>query len=280
MLQFDGTLRYTSPGEMPAGIVHDIFDQVIARIASQADPQTIYELFKARFAEAAGRTYNSSSNASWARSDLRDEMLRAADNAALFVDSLHSGLTDIERRHPDIGLPPWTVVNNILAPSRYVIDLPNLVIGVTTSPITVPESLPSLDAQANERVQHSLTESQNLLNSGRYRLAVQEILWLLETVSTAFEGSEHDDGTVTGKYFNRIVGDLKRFNRGRVLGEVMVWMEKLHGYLSSPSGGGVRHGAVLNDAYEMSEGEARLFCDLTRSYISYLLHEHQRLGPR
>jgi hypothetical protein len=83
---------------------------------------------------------------------------------------------------------------------------------------------------------------------------------------------------VTGKYFNRIIGDLKRFNRGRVLSEVISWMEKVHGYLSSPSGGGVRHGAVLSDSYELTEGEARLFCDLTRSYLSYLLHEHQRLG--
>jgi hypothetical protein len=104
---------------------------------------------------------------------------------------------------------------------------------------------------------------------------------LLETVSTAFEGSEHEDGTVTGKYFNRIIGDLKRFNRGRVLSEVISWMEKVHGYLSSPSGGGVRHGAVLSDSYELTEGEARLFCDLTRSYLTYLLHvTHQRLGLR
>ena len=88
------------------------------------------------------------------------------------------------------------------------------------------------------------------------------------------------DGTVQGKYFNRIIGDLKKFNRGRMLGQVASWMETLHGYLSAPGGGGVRHGTVLNDAYELSDVEARLICDLARSYISYLLNEHHRLGLR
>ncbi|MCY1549928.1 hypothetical protein D9M68_861340 [compost metagenome] len=54
-------------------------------------------------------------------------------------------------------------------------------------------------------------------------------------------------------------------------------MTNLYGYLSSPSGGGIRHGAMLNANLELNEGEARLYCDLTRSYIAYLLHEHARL---
>lgn len=279
MLKFDGALRYASPGKMPSEVVQAIFDLIVSRVASQAEnSKTVYELFKRRFCEAAGSQYTSSSSPSWARSDLDDAMQYAAENAALFVDSLHSALADLEQVQPSISLPPWHVINALLAPSGYAIDPPNLVIGTIILPVPVPESVASLDAQANDRIQRSLTESQNLLNGGRYRLAVQEILWLLETVSTAFADSEHDDGTVTGKYFNRIVGDLKRLHNGRVLGQVVGWMATLHGYLSSPSGGGVRHGAVLSDTYELDEGEARLFCDLTRSYISYLLYEHQRLG--
>ena len=186
-------------------------------------------------------------------------------------------MCDVARLHPHIGLPPWRYVNNVLAPSGYAIDPPRLLVGAIASPIPVPQNVPSLDVQANELIQCSLAQSEDLLNSGRFRQAVQEILWLLETISTAFEGSTHGEGTVQGKYFNRIIGDLKKFNRGRMLGQVASWMETLHGYLSAPGGGGVRHGTVLNDAYELSEGEARLVCDLTRSYISYLLHEHQRL---
>lgn len=280
MLQFNSAWRYSSPGEIPPEVVDDVFTQIIGRIATQADPQSLYELFKRRFAQASGRSSNRSSNESWAESDLRSYMRHAAENAALFVEALYDAMCDIEQQNLSIGLPPWPYVNSVLAPSGYAIDPPDLVIGTVASPIAVPENVPSLDAQANELIQRSLAESEDLLNNGRYRPAVQEILWLLETVSTVFEGTEHEDGTVTGKYFSRIVGELKRFNRGRMFGEVVVWMEKMYGYLSSPGGGGVRHGTVLNESCDLSEGEARLICDLTRSYIAYLLHEYQRLDTR
>ncbi|MEQ5844285.1 MULTISPECIES: hypothetical protein [Paraburkholderia] len=280
MLQFDATWRFQSPGSMSQDIVDDIFTQILTKVAAQGDRKMFYEAFKRRFAQSAGRTANTSSSESWAESDLRDYMRHAAGNAATFVDGVHDCLLDAERIQPGVGIPNWNYVNSLLAPSGYAIDPPNLVIGNPVQTINVISNVESLDAQARETIQASLTESENLLSSGKHRLAVQEILWLLETVSTAFEGTEHADGTVTGKYFNRIVGDLKRYNKGRVLSEVASWMEKLHGYLSSPTGGGVRHGAVLGDTYGISEGEARLFCDLTRSYMSYLLHEYDRLARR
>jgi hypothetical protein len=280
MLQFDSALRYSSPGEFPSDLLDDVFSVIIARLVSQADPQTVYELFKRRFAQASGRTATRSSNESWAESDLRSYMRYAAHNAPLFVEALHDAMSDLARLHPEIGQPPWVYVNSVLAPSGYAIDPPRLIVDTMASAVSVPQNVPSLDAQANELIQRSLAQSEDLLNSGRSRQAVQEILWLLETISTAFEGSSHGDGTVQGKYFNRIIGDLKKFNRGRMLGQVASWMETLHGYLSAPGGGGVRHGTVLNDAYELSDVEARLICDLARSYISYLLNEHHRLGLR
>ncbi len=57
-------------------------------------------------------------------------------------------------------------------------------------------------------------------------------------------------------------------------------MENLHGFLSSRTGGAIRHGGVLSDTFELSEGDARLLCDLTRSYLSYLLHQYEQLGLR
>ncbi|WP_186071738.1 hypothetical protein [Burkholderia gladioli] len=280
MLQFDRALRWASPGEMPGNIVEDLFTEIVMRIVAQGDAQNILELFKRRFAQASGRTTSRSSSVSWAESDLRSYMDHASNNAPLFVEALHDGMADVERLHPHVGLPPWQYVNRILAPSGYAIEPPNLIVGVVGSAVAVPENIPSLDAQANELIQRSLAQSEDLLNGGLYRQAVQEILWLLETISTAFEGSTHGESTVQGKYFNHIISELKSFNRGRMLGQVATWMQNLHGYLSSPGGGGVRHGTVLNDAYDLSEGEARLVCDLTRSYISYLLNEHQRLGMR
>jgi hypothetical protein len=108
---------------------------------------------------------------------------------------------------------------------------------------------------------------------------VSELLWLLETVTTAFKGLEFDDGTVKGKYFNPIVSDLKRYG-GDKFRQVLRWIESLHGYLSSPTGGGIRHGTDLSGDLVIDPNDARLYCNLISSYIGYLLAEHERLRGR
>lgn len=50
----------------------------------------------------------------------------------------------------------------------------------------------------------------------------------------------------------------------------------LHGYLSSPTGGGVRHGTDLKEGIAIQPHEARLYCNLARSYLSFLLEEHDQ----
>jgi hypothetical protein len=43
------------------------------------------------------------------------------------------------------------------------------------------------------------------------------------------------------------------------LNQVLGWMTALHGYLSSPTGGGVRHGLDLNDsALSLPSGAGKL----------------------
>jgi hypothetical protein len=61
---------------------------------------------------------------------------------------------------------------------------------------------------------------------------------------------------------------------------VLDWVTALHGYLSSPTGGGVRHGTNIKAASDLDANEARLFCNLIRSYIAFLLAEHDRLSSR
>ena len=99
---------------------------------------------------------------------------------------------------------------------------------------------------------------------------------MLETIATAFRGLDTDTGTVQGKYFNKIVADLKVQNKGTHLHQVLSWIMTLHGYLSSPTGGGIRHGADVAELQSLQLHEARLFCDLIRSYVSFLLDEHTR----
>jgi len=160
----------------------------------------------------------------------------------------------------------------------YQIQPPDLVSQNPQEAIEVPQEPPSLDQQAQEIIQQSLKQSEQLLSEGRDRQAVQEILWLLETVSTAFQGLDVESGTVQGKYFNKIADDLRKHHKGKILDQVLVWVTTLHGYLSSPTGGGIRHGTDLRTGIVIQPNEARLFCNLIRSYISYLMAEHARLS--
>ena len=100
----------------------------------------------------------------------------------------------------------------------------------------------------------------------------------METISTAFQGLDIGSATVQGKYFNKIADDLRKHHRGKALEQVLNWVTTLHGYLSSPTGGGIRHGIDLKAGVATQQHEARLFCNLIRSYISFLIAEHERLS--
>jgi hypothetical protein len=116
-----------------------------------------------------------------------------------------------------------------------------------------------------------------MLNEKQGRRAVQEILWLLETIATAFRDISTDEATVQGRYFARIVREMKARGRGKAQEQILNWMMALHGYLSSPTGGGVRHGLDLQSGIAVQPHEARLYCNLIRSYITYMIEEHERL---
>lgn len=97
-------------------------------------------------------------------------------------------------------------------------------------------------------------------------------------MSTAFKGLSTGEGTVGGKYFNKIVGELRKNHKWQTLDQVISWLTALYGYLSSPTGGGIRHGTDLKAGTSIQPHEARLFCNLIRSYITFLLTEHERLS--
>jgi hypothetical protein len=277
MLKFNGGWRFDSPGPIPNGVVWD-FSELIGKIAAQGDQQPILEHFKQYFAGAAGTASGWSSSASWAQTDLDNYMRQAAENAPLFIEAFYDACGTVEK---DIAVPDVSVMNRVLAKhkSGYEIQPPDL-FGTDNlvTAIAVEEKPTSLDEQAMEIIQQSLSQSEKFLSEGHGRQAVQEVLWLLETVSTAFQGLETDSGTIQGKYFNKIVEDLRRRKQGTTLDQILDWVTKLHGYLSSPTGGGIRHGAHLKAGIATSPGEARLFCNLIRSYISFLLAEHERLS--
>jgi hypothetical protein len=163
--------------------------------------------------------------------------------------------------------------------SGWEIQPPNLILH-DWEPGSVPikEPVESLDQQARELIQKSLSKSEALLANGDYRQAVQESLWLLETVTTTFQGLETDHATIAGNYFNKIVGDLRRHHKGKTLDQVLTWMMALHGVPLFADGWANTARRRLSGDVKIDRNEARLFLNLIRSYIDFLIFEHNRLS--
>ena len=261
---------YGSPGGLDGPVV-GAFDDLIRDIAGQGNGWSIIELFKHKFNPGCG----TSSSESWATSDLDRAMTTAVGNGPKFIAAFWAGCEEVGRQYPDIMLPDAGVLNRILANHGvpYEVRFPNLIARdpQATVPVEAPEK--TIDERARDLIHRSLDQAERFLVEQHPRPAVQEILWLLETVSTAFQGLDSGTGTVEGKYFNEIVSDLRKHNSGTALREILGWTSKLHGFLSSPSGGGVRHGTQLAAGVSPSLAQAHLYCNLTRSYINYLLAE-------
>jgi hypothetical protein len=258
------------------------FADFISRIIAQGSRQALLEHFKGYFAGAAGVPHYISSSMSWAQSDLQQLMGQAAANAPLFIEAFYNACEDLRARNPEMGLPDVRRLNRILAENEagYKIQSPNLIATHLYGHIAVPEQATSLIAQAQEIINGSLQLSDRLLAEGSNRQAVQEVLWLLETVTTAFRGISTDDVTIQGSYFNKIIVDLKAMDRGKSFDQILGWMMTLLGYLSAPKGGGIRHGIDLKEGVAVQASEARLYCNLIKSYITFLITEHGRLTGR
>jgi hypothetical protein len=283
MLNFNPAWRFTSPGAIADGVRGEFFAFIKKVAAQHPNRQYIIERYKSSFADAASRPLYTSSSLSWAESDLNDHMNSAAENAALFIEAFYDAGDSIIRADPEFVVPDVSSINQVLAKygAGYELQPPDLISrNPQTTTIRVQNQPPSLDEQAHDIIQRSLKQAEEYLVLGHGRQAVQEILWLLETVATAFQGLEVGQATVQGKYFNKIAEDLRRHHKGKTVEHVINWMTTLHGYLSSPTGGGVRHGATLKGEVVMLPHEARLFCNLIRSYLSFMLDEHERLSKR
>ncbi len=277
MLEFDKRWRFDSPGPVDPVIVQG-FRELIDRISGQASRKMVLEHFKSYFAIAAGSSPYTSSDESWASSDLDMRMEEASVNAPVFIEAFHEACEELCHKHPKMAVPDIGRINRVLteAGADYQIAPPKLISTRAHIPISVPAAPPSLDEQARTLIKQALDASDRALSEGNGRQAVQEVLWLLETISTAFRNSEILDGSIQGRYFNKIIGELRQRGRGHQE-QILSWMMTLHGYLSSPTGGGVRHGVDLENGLALQINESRLYCNLIRSYLTFLISEHERI---
>jgi len=270
LLNFDKSWRFNSPGSIPQGVVRDFYE-LIEKIAVQDDVWRAVEQCKSRFG-GNGR----SSNPDWAWTDLSRCMDYSAENAPVFIEAFWNCCEDLEK--DGLGVPDVHIINGILAKhdAGYEIQPPELIATRAYTPITVPRQAPSLDEQARVLIDECLAASERLLDVGQGRRAVQEILFLLESITTAFRGMGEDPVTIQGKYFGPIINEMRKRERGKAQESILTWMTTLHGYLSSPTGGGIRHGTDLKEGIAIQPHEARLYCNLARSYLTFLLEEHDQ----
>jgi hypothetical protein len=255
------------------------FNALIEKIASQGNRWKILEIFKGTFAGVIGSVHVKSSSEGWASSDLQSYMTEASANPPVFIWALLEGLEAVQSEfHYEV--PNSVFINQLCARQQIPVAVIDDEIRLTTaSPPSIPVPQPpiSLREEAGQLLSESVNRSEQLLNENHGREAVQEILWVLESLSTGFRGINSDAGQVKGKYFNRIVQELKQANIGTTLQQALEWCEQLHGYLSSPTGGAIRHGIDIKEGNPISTDEARFFCNLIRSYVGFLQSEHNRI---
>ena len=288
-LNFPGVWRFTLPSSntsITTTIPTEALNQFVAliqRTASQGDLQDTLELFKSYFCAANGSSHVHSSDSSWAYTDLVSEMESASTCPPLFLEAIYDACECIRSRGGNWFAPDVTMLNEVCREHNIAYELrpPDLVLLDPGTTIIQVEERPSTIAEIGlNTLNDSLHRAEELLRQGRGREAVQESLWLLETIATAFRSLDTRTGTIQGKYFNTIVRELRQATTGTSLERVLEWANSLHGYLSSPTGGGVRHGIDLRVGLPLSINEAKLFCNLIRSYSSFLLSEHERLAGK
>jgi hypothetical protein len=270
--------RFATADDLPI-IPSETVDEFLILInkVGGGDRWDTLETFKESFRKAVGSAYSSirSSSESWAETDLEAAMKDAAHNAPMFLEAFFDACETLKETGCEV--PGFRVINTLCVKNKipFRLDPPNLIDLRIASSHSIPATStpPSLAETAHELLQKSLNRSEELLAENRPREAVQELLWLLESISTTFKGDDAAE-----KYFNTIVRQLKKAHPGTHLSKIIEWTTILHGYLSSPTGGGIRHGMDLDKGRPLTQNDARLFCNLIRSYLFYLVGEHERLN--
>ena len=273
---------FKSPGPASEALKVELYQhllRVVAQVQDRPSAWTLLEMLKEPFSISAGRLHGRSSTISFAREDLEREMGHSAANAPLFIKTFVDACERLQATHGDLYWPDMELINEILHEHEPGYVIADKTIRARGAGAVVPEPVapPSLDERARELIYKTIADARRMLSTpGEERRAVAEMLWLLETFTTAFNGEE--PGEELGKFFNKIIDALRLQQKDTPFDQIMGWMKNLHGYLSAPSGGGVRHGMNILKPKEIGPAEARLYVNLIMSYLDYLMAEYDRFA--
>ena len=110
-LKFDSSWRFGGglQGAVPNALINEV-SSLIGKIAAQSQTtQDVLELFKARFASAAGSGSSWSSSVDWAWSDLESTMRDAAANAPMFIEAFYDGCQSVGQK--GLAVPDAALLN-------------------------------------------------------------------------------------------------------------------------------------------------------------------------
>lgn len=230
-LKYPSSWRFSRSKDV---IIHDSatseFFNLIGKIAAQGDRWWFLERFKGFFANAAGSTSNQSSSESWAETDLQSYMRELATNPPLFLEAFYDACQSFQNTQYEV--PDVKLINDICHEYNigYQIIPPDLKkLDTNQEVIPVPDTLPTLAESSVQLLQESLNRAEQLLSEKRPREAVQEMLWVLESITTAFKGVPLASGIVKGKYFNDITKELRKGYQGTTLERMLDWAWHLPG---------------------------------------------------
>lgn len=286
-LNFDIAWELTAPpdgsyinSKIPSEAVERFF-LVLTRSANRTpDAEEVFFIIRSEFNEASGVPVYRSSSMKFAPGDAKEAMDRAAENAPIFISAFYGTCQKIEEQFGSKAAPSVAVMNRLLEIHHigYVIDPPSLLLREQVEVVPVPST--TVLEQAQARFRESIERSRVLLEEDKGDEAVSQIWWLLESIVLSFAGSMLNGQEITGTYFNEVAKALKRAaGDGAAMGTVARWLEALQSYLSGPGEAGIRHGRHLHLG-GLKKHEAELLCNLTRSYIAYLLAEYELLTTR
>jgi len=237
------------------------------------------EHMKHSISATSGRGYSPSSSESWAETDLRRLLEGLKDEPPVLIEGIVTGCRSITDSEGRSILDDPTPINRIMEKfgMGYRISGDEILLGESIPPPTV-EPVPSLIEQTAAELGKAWKRADQLLDEGHPDEAVAKIWFVLESILTVFRGLKVGDQTVEGAYFNKVVHSLKGTEIDPTFKMVLDLASRVHGQLSDPSTGRLRHGSELGIP-PISPQEGRFLVGFAKSLGYYICSEYQRLLP-
>jgi len=246
-------------------------------LPSQAGEKRVLEIIT-RVLDPDG--YSHSTSVEWAANDFRQRAYSARESARSFLADILEGFRQIER----YGFPTRSEadVNTVLREvrSRWRVANGLAQVNTTASGVDTRNQGLAISEGCRREIDASVDKAEILLANGDGRDAVREMVDLMETVTSAFQGREFGGRKFKGKNLSHVAKSLASLGDDEFIRHAMHEMERFYGLMSSRERG-VRHGKlweVLESGADIDILAAQLYCDMARAYMNFILATYDKIG--